>query len=37
MLHVFYQAQALILRAPNASPLEAGAIVEIVRLDHLGV
>ncbi len=37
MLHVFYQAQALILRAPNAPGLEAGAIVDLIRLDHLGV
>jgi molybdopterin molybdotransferase len=36
MLSVFHQADALILRPPNAPALDKGAVVSIIRLDFLG-
>ena len=37
MLRVMAQADALVLRAPNAPALAAGAMVEIIRLDSMGI
>ena len=37
MLRVMARADALVLRAPNAPALTAGAMVEIIRLDSLGI
>ncbi len=37
MMHRLAAANALILRAPNAPALEAGAVVTVIRLDRLGV
>ena len=37
LLRILAQADALVLRAPHAPPAEAGALVQIIRLDHLGL
>jgi molybdopterin molybdotransferase len=37
MLRRLAQADALILRAPHAPPLPAGAMVPVIRLDQLGL
>jgi molybdopterin molybdotransferase len=37
MLGLLARADALVLRAPHAPALEAGAEVDIIRLDHLGL
>jgi molybdopterin biosynthesis enzyme len=37
MLRRMAEADALILRAPHAAKLEAGAAVTIIRLDQLGL
>ena len=37
MLQVLYRADALILRAPDAPALAAGAAVDVIRLDSLGL
>ncbi len=37
MLRRLAECEALILRAPHAPPLDAGAEVEILRLDRLGI
>jgi molybdopterin molybdotransferase len=37
MLRLLVDADALILRAPNAPALEAGAAVSIIRLDMFGI
>ena len=37
MLRILAEAQGLVLRAPNAPSLDAGAAVQVIRLDLLGI
>jgi molybdopterin molybdotransferase len=37
LLRALAEAHCLVLRAPHAPALEAGAVVEVIRLDRLGL